>query len=640
MMEHIRQHDWCDSEPDNYFVLESDIDKYSVINKILANKFHDPLLASSESEDEGNQRPIHWDKIFKEKKENEQGIGNRPVVPGFSPFPPYPKLSALTIQQHQQLLRVLCGQNLDVMPMEFIGRAKKCDYKAFEELKEIYEKEQKEFIEWGKTMWTTHCCRVLRPKPVVEMVYDSEFKVAAHRFESFPKNFHVAAQIPLEDSKITCEMAQVDSLIKVSTTSLPQIKEPDLSRERLYITAAEYPAPEPCSKHPCRFMLPKENSMTILPLTEVQRELAEYAVENGAHCIASEEALRCLMELDRHWSLGLSVCSVMSIDGDGITTVVIDSEFSLQREPALVRTQKAFRKLLEYTLIPSEEKQSSSKYDASPSAAKKSGGFGFNDMDLSDEDEDQLIIDTGDLQINDEEPQTKPAIQTRSSQKNTETEADKTKETDKGETNDNKIDFYNCTCREPLDTPPSRSYTKWKVINTASNDAYSFIAHTPHTAKFDSGGEVAVEPISEYQVDLGVRELSPHTLRSQALVLMLRKNASILNVRIDAPTGEVVKTEIVHYEDFVKKHMDVIYDVHNRLYTLLDQLQGLLPGHYVLRHEPAHGNNAILYTTLGGRGKAAALTMHFDAALPLEADETVSLRQPPTLTTGLLPIHK
>lgn len=59
---------------------------------------------------------------------------HRTVVPGFHPVPPFPKLSSLNGQQHYQLLKVLCAQNPDILPGEFIGRPSKQDHRIFEVL--------------------------------------------------------------------------------------------------------------------------------------------------------------------------------------------------------------------------------------------------------------------------------------------------------------------------------------------------------------------------------------------------------------------------------------------------------------------------------------------------------------------------
>lgn len=51
---------------DTEFVVEEDLDN-CVTEKILRNKFHDPL-ASSGSEDETNNK-IDWDEVFTKKKD-------------------------------------------------------------------------------------------------------------------------------------------------------------------------------------------------------------------------------------------------------------------------------------------------------------------------------------------------------------------------------------------------------------------------------------------------------------------------------------------------------------------------------------------------------------------------------------------
>lgn len=58
----------CSSKPDTHFVTEKDINN-CVIERILRNKFHDPLLTSDSSDsDDDSQRPkIDWDEVFKKK---------------------------------------------------------------------------------------------------------------------------------------------------------------------------------------------------------------------------------------------------------------------------------------------------------------------------------------------------------------------------------------------------------------------------------------------------------------------------------------------------------------------------------------------------------------------------------------------
>lgn len=77
--------------------------------------------------------------------------------------------------------------------------------------------EQKEFLEWAKNLWTTnHCIRALRPKPLVETIYEAEIALKAKEMESFPKNYMMAAQIPLESRNDKYEMIHEQDIIKVS----------------------------------------------------------------------------------------------------------------------------------------------------------------------------------------------------------------------------------------------------------------------------------------------------------------------------------------------------------------------------------------------------------------------------------------
>lgn len=55
----------CASIPESHFVEESDLDNCNT-EKIIKNRFHDPLL-SSESEDETPAK-INWDEMFRTRK--------------------------------------------------------------------------------------------------------------------------------------------------------------------------------------------------------------------------------------------------------------------------------------------------------------------------------------------------------------------------------------------------------------------------------------------------------------------------------------------------------------------------------------------------------------------------------------------
>lgn len=58
-------HSRCYSQPDVYFLKEHDIEN-SITEKILRNKFHDPMI-SSDSEDEPQN--INWDEVFAKKED-------------------------------------------------------------------------------------------------------------------------------------------------------------------------------------------------------------------------------------------------------------------------------------------------------------------------------------------------------------------------------------------------------------------------------------------------------------------------------------------------------------------------------------------------------------------------------------------
>lgn len=58
---------------------------------------------------------------------------------------------------------------------------------------------------------------------------------------------------------------------------------------------------------------------------------------------------------------------------------------------------------------------------------------------------------------------------------------------------------------------------------------------------------------------------------------------------MDGPSGEVASLLPLSADQFLSRQPGVGGALHNTLYTALGQLQGLVPGHYVLQHEVGGG---------------------------------------------------
>ncbi|KAG6447810.1 hypothetical protein O3G_MSEX005168 [Manduca sexta] len=646
-MEHIRLFDWCATEPDRQFVTVEELDN-CVTERILRNKFYDPLESSS-SEDEGSGCKIDWDSIFAKKKDSEKT--QKIFVPGLHAVPPYLKKSSLTEQQHYQCLKVLCQDNPNVLPDYFIARPTKADRRVMEQIKELYEKEQKEYAEWARALWNNcHCIRALRPKPVIETVYDAEYKMRSHEVRSFPKTWHVAAQIPLEMRSGVFEMVLREDVVKVNLSELPQIQCPEVIREKLSIMRPPS-IPEPCTKHPCRFILPDEKTVTILPLTEVQCLLAQFALDYGAQYIASESALRCVLDSERVWTLPVSVCETIGADGEKNNIIVLGSEFMIHKEQSKIRTYRAARHLLEYALVPASEKakiierNNKSQIDSRETDVNMSILFDSESVS-SGEEEDSLVIDPGDysgepneqdyVMSMDEDTCDQDSVVTpvyaknspkRKKEESTPVEKEKRQTRSSDAPN---FGIYTCSCKDSIfEKPPPRSFRKWLLKKKNSHETYDIIVHCSHKTK-NRTQEVVLEPTIEYQADLGASQLSQSRIRAMALALMLREDATLLNVRVDSDSGDIISVEQPSLPPGVEG------DVAHIVYACLAQLSGLLPGHYVLLHESRHGANALLLSPRGAAQGGEALSSLAAAS----DDEARGVRAPPVLEPTLLPYHK
>ncbi|XP_063380343.1 uncharacterized protein LOC134666963 [Cydia fagiglandana] len=775
-MEHIRQYDWCTFLPDTpYFVTESELDN-CVTEKILRNKFSNPLI-SSDSEEEGQAPKIDWNLVFK-KRNNEQNV-HRIFVPGLRPPPAYTRLSALSSHQHHIGLKVLCALNPGILEDEFMAKPNKFDMQAFEAIQETLQKEQKEYIDWAKSLWTNgQCIRALRPKPLIESVYEAEFKVRANQMKGYPKMFELVAQIPMEPSG-EYDMVMQKELIGVNPSELLKVEKPVNIRSRLSVMRPSA-VPEPCDQHPVRFILPNEKSISVLPVTEVYRTLAEYAIDNGALFVASEGALRCMAER-RAWALPVSVYSVtqpgpspenvnvivlgseflnkqesvtrrtfralrhlleaalvpplarererdragqrvpeqaeerdeahvqgaqapargrssaVSPSPENVNVIVLGSEFLNKQESVMRRTFRALRHLLEAALVPpltrererdragqrvpeqAEERDEAHVQGAQAPARGRSSAVSPSPENVnvivlgseflnkqesvmrrtfralrhlleaalvpaselakrsqdSQAPEEEIVPETTSSQelawpddtsdeednlfIDFDEPSTKER-DTDTSSKNTdvqiEMEVDKCtpqKET-KNTTNVNRsftegFGVYKCTCQDSLfERPPPRSFRKWRFRKKSTSESFDVIVHCAHKFK-GSAGEVLLEPIPEYQADMGASKQSEDRITSVALSLALRdSDTRVLNVRLDAESGDIITTEECTRAQFYSEHGDRSHHAAGAVHSALSQLQGLVPGHYVMHHE-VH-SEPQLYSEHGDRSHHAAGAVH------------------------------
>ncbi|CAK1551531.1 unnamed protein product [Leptosia nina] len=190
-----------------------------------------------------------------------------------------------------------------------------------------------------------------------------------------------------------------------------------------------------------------------------------------------------------------------------------------------------------------------------------------------------------------------------------------------------------------FEMPPPRSYKRWRLRNVASGDQQDIIVHCPHEVRSKTE-EVVLEPIPEYQIECGAVSLSQDKIAALALSLILKQRASLLKVRVEGSSGEIVTMEKMSLANFKDKYGDMQPRIANVLYSTLDQLEGLLPGKYVLHHDPSHGENAMLYSQKASSGPTLLLHLDIDLNASPPSDESTSLKTAPTLCDDLLPVHK
>ncbi|XP_039763100.1 uncharacterized protein LOC120635958 isoform X2 [Pararge aegeria] len=585
------------------FMPELDDDFFT--NRVVERPLRDRSRNSGTSSDSEDDVPdASWDAIIanyiKERREA------RIYVPClYQKAPPYPKLSAINSKEQFRCLKVLCYENPHILPGKSIPPPSNKDRKFFEALKTRYENEQKEFIAWAKELWTNnHCVRALHPKPEVEKVYEAIFKMRAFEMRSFPKTYERVALLSLEKKNSNAfEMILDKEIITVDIQSLPQL-ERRLIRKKTCIIKT-YSLPEPCTKHPCRFILPYLNSVSTLLLTDIHEYLADFGYENKAQYVVSEDALQCLLEWNRPWEIPVTVHRIFELDDDTKHVVVLGNEFAARKEPVLSRTYKAFKLLLLPCLIPSISE--------------------LSDDESSDDEGNDVDVDDSGLEFSKKDDEAEKS-----------TEAGKDSKSLHKEAEDHSGVPYGCTCKDTLfEKPPQRSFSKWQVKDNTTGVNYDVIVHCPHQVR-DKNGEVLFEPIPEYQLELGGSAQPPGIIRSLGLWLHLRNNASLLNVRINGVSGEVATLEAVDAERFRREHGDVMSGVAQILHTAFSQLQGKLPGTYILRHAANGSTDVMLFAAKPTNEGSMLLDIK-----PLlgEINESKSVSAAPEIVPVLLPFH-
>lgn len=626
------------ADSSDYLIDEVVLDN-SIIENIIRGKLRDPLISS---DDEVTEPAIDWDAIWQPmNKDKARDI----YVPGLRPPPTYPKLSVLTEIQHRQLLKVLCAKHPHILEQQFINKPTENDHNAYNILKPIYEIEQKEFIEWAKSLWVDeHYTRALCLKPVIETVYEAEFKMRVHKLSGFPTCFDMATEIPLEYSNThQYDIQLIQTLLDVNVSELPLVKLPQPILKKMSVIEAYSRPPEPCFKHPCQFILPNADSVSTLPITELHYELAQYAAENGTNLIASENALRCLLQLNKHWIIPVTVCEVVTPDGENCNVVVIDSEFSIHKEPAMTRTYKAMKHLLDNKLIlaggetkkPTRKKkhprkiESQRKYSSTSIAGTSNSSImGTANTSTASTSSTSMAVAIDDLNPSDDENSSFTIFE----EDNGMTSADITMEA----VNDIIGVYSDCACNRILyKPPPRRSFKKWRLKNIVTSENIDLIVHCAHKAR-NRSNEVVLEPIPEYQLEMGGSEQPPDRIRALVLALIFRENADVVNVRLDASNGEIVTIDLISTEDFIDAHSEKHHQVLNIMHTSLSELQGLYPGHYLLQHAPSHGANALFHVN----HPSGSVKLDFTFSQLAEAEETKMAKMPPIIAPVLMPHHK
>lgn len=687
-MDFIKLFDWSLKnyiDDDEQFLDVTDI-KTSATNKILNGIYKDPLLkCSSDSDSENDLEAKNLINMLKSvnpssintKRNNKNLL--KPYIPGFRPLPLYPKGSSLTKSQHHACLLIKAVQDPAIQIIT-LQAPDQDDYKLLEELQPKIAKEQEEFCAWAKTIWSEgQCARVLRPKPLFTKLADADFQMRQSESISLPQDYQMVAQISLSNDK-DVDLVFVGDIGKECPRP-PEIVLPNL-KKRVDLLTSTIKLPTVCPQHPYHINLPGESVKNVKSRTEVTRNLVELAQKENVQFIVSGSALQALADLSKSWHLAVTVKQEAGLGVQNV--IIVDGPIAVTKPTSKQLTARAIALLLQHELAGNVSKSTDKSVDDEKSHTAISHRnvnteiIGDKFGEHSDSEDDQLAIIDANESIASKDDSNKEIIKgtntleqatgilTRqmrraasrkstneldiSSSPNTaaksptpktvQPKAKSLRSVSTRSSNSISASTPSCHCGG---VPKLRQYKKWELRTKEESQAViPVIVHT--SRKFvKEDNEVIINPIIEYQVEIGACAMSENEMQALILALHLRGNSLALTARVDASSGELITLEWTNEEKLLSCFSQSLLAPSLSIAHATLQLLGKLnPGSYVLRHEPKHGPNAMLYVASRSPPTHPAQDWLFLQAKTIDnsKEELEDAKVPPELCNAILPIHR
>ncbi|XP_011708117.1 PREDICTED: little elongation complex subunit 2-like isoform X1 [Wasmannia auropunctata] len=613
-MERFRSIDWypaLEDLIDNVFIRDERMERESAMCRILTDTFTDPFENIESEYDDANVELMkkylledgvdlykkereEAQKAEEQKDENNSSVLERSYVPGIRRLSTYfPRRSHLDKAEQAMCLRVLL-RLADTEKKKLTDEEKK-ELQQYMALKEKISEEQKEFLEFVKSVWNDSVWHV---KCFAFM--NSKWKMKRQKMAKLPRNYVESLTIPLSVQDVNFEMKDIIvgfvSCLREGSFSnvvLPKLDcrcrlnmEPDALRDRF----PAYLAPDKVTQH---FRLPVSEDTYCESL----------AVETGADFVISSSGLKCLLNnVDPEHSSGSWLVPVVVRSHRGKNIIYVDKKL-----PSVIATipQKntwVYKYILRYYFVgtndesdeePSEETKRfrQTKEDKPEKAAYHS------DSDNDSNSNDYLKVYEEDLYASNTDAGKSDNLASGKTDSKIDDELGELDDLASGETNlktnEQQNVSYNLFMIGPVNFEQTiHGVKKYKILVRTKTDGIEMLSN-------NKSQPLMLAPKLEHQLEYGAEAITLEEGMHQWASLKFRPNTSLARVRIEASTGEIIQIER-HTEMSLSNEIKRLYNVKvenslSILHNIIDGLSSLTPGQYIMQHIPQSGPFAYVY---------------------------------------------
>ncbi|XP_012137009.1 uncharacterized protein LOC100874657 isoform X1 [Megachile rotundata] len=613
---------------DNVFINEARLEKESVMYRIMNGNFTDPFKNADEDyknvkinfiknidpelNEENKDNEIATSETKKENQ-SKQKKNVRCYVPGIvKPIFKFPKKSKLNTVQHAMCLRVLLRFSETGKPK--LTQTEKEELHNYLDLQQIISQEQDEFLEFAKSKWQERLFKITC-EDYINLCWKSKLQY----IYKLPRYYSEVTNVPFIANKNT-EVKFISLCLQMG--ELPEIILPSFIKPYMLRVSSDQlqrrfrPKKNICSESSVSFKLPVSEDPNCQKLAD----------NNNVDLVISSSGLNCLVNnVDSSYSNSWILPLTIKRHNDK-NVIYIDKSPPPVASNISEKNNWVYKYILRYFLIPRKH-QTSENIE------------GYEDNIFSNINSEELLKLEAEYEntltqvdnISDSTILKKDNIEDTINQPNFRNDIDSTRNTLNSDTCSN----IAVDCNASSFTRNNQG-TKQKIseISLEDNVSYKLFSIGPQSSEQNEliknvvkeyrilvrtktdGFEVLENnvrrllmliPKLEYQVDLGAEAVTLQESLKQWISLIFRPHTFIARVRISAITSEVLQVEYrtaMSISNEIKRLYNIkVESSLTIIHNIIQYLQNLAPGRYILRHTVRNGAFATVYKETDSPGK-------------------------------------